>query len=76
MPLERVRSNGYIFQVEMIYLAHLLGFRAREIPIHFADRRWGESKMSFKIQVEAAFRTWLLLWLYRDLHQKRPLASP
>lgn len=76
MPLERVRSNGYIFQVEMIYAAHLLGFRAREIPIHFADRRWGQSKMSFKIQVEAALRTWLLLWLYRDLRQKRPLASP
>ncbi len=76
MPLERVRSNGYIFQVEMIYAAHLLGFRAREIPIHFADRRWGQSKMSLRIQAEAAYRTWLLLWLYRDLRQKRPLASP
>jgi hypothetical protein len=31
--------------------------------------------MSFRIQVEAAFRTWLLLWLYRDLRRKRPLAA-
>ncbi len=75
MPLERVRSNGYVFQVEMIYLAHLLGFRSREIPIHFADRRWGQSKMSLRIQVEAAYRTWLLLWLYRDLRQKRSIAQ-
>lgn len=75
MPLERVRSNGYVFQVEMIYLAHLLGFRSREIPIYFADRRWGQSKMSLRIQVEAAYRTWLLLWLYRDLRQKRPIAQ-
>ncbi len=75
MPLERVRSNGYVFQVEMIYLAHLLGFHSREIPIYFADRRWGQSKMSLRIQVEAAYRTWLLLWLYRDLRQKRSIAQ-
>ncbi|MEN4011726.1 MAG: polyprenol monophosphomannose synthase [Chloroflexota bacterium] len=74
LPLERVRSNGYIFQVEMIYIAHLLGFRSREIPIHFADRRWGQSKMSLRIQIEAAYRTWMLLWQYRDLRQKRAVA--
>jgi len=68
MPLNRVRSNGYAFQVEMTYIAHRLGFRFREIPIHFADRRWGDSKMSFRIQVEAALRVWQLLWEYRDLN--------
>ena len=67
MPLERVRSNGYIFQVEMAYVATHLGFHCKEIPIHFADRRWGQSKMSFRIQYEAALRTWLLLGMYRDL---------
>jgi dolichol-phosphate mannosyltransferase len=70
MPLERIRSNGYIFQVEMAYVATRLGFRCKEIPIHFADRRWGKSKMSFRIQIEAAFRTWVLLGMYRDLDQK------
>ena len=67
MPLDRVRSNGYAFQVEMTYVAHRLGFKYREVPIYFADRRWGDSKMSFQIQVEAAFRVWQLLWEYRDL---------
>lgn len=70
MPLQRVKSNGYVFQVEMGYVAHLLGFKFKEIPIYFADRRWGESKMSFRIQVEAAFRTWKLLGLYKDLRKK------
>lgn len=70
MPLERVRSNGYIFQVEMAFVATRLGFRCTEIPIHFADRRWGRSKMNLRIQVEAAFRTWRLLWQYRDLENK------
>ncbi len=75
MPLERVKSNGYVFQVEMAYLASLLGLRFREIPIYFADRRWGKSKMSFRIQVEAAFRVWLLPGFYTDLRRKRSIAA-
>jgi dolichol-phosphate mannosyltransferase len=67
MPLTRVGSNGYAFQVEMTFIAHSLGFRFSEIPIYFADRRWGDSKMSFQIQVEAAIRVWQLIWVYRDL---------
>ena len=67
IPLGRVRSNGYVFQVEMAYLAHRLGFQFKEIPIYFADRRWGQSKMSFRIQLEAAVRVWQLLFAYRDL---------
>lgn len=67
MPLERVRSNGYVFQVEMGYIAYRLGFKLREIPIYFADRTMGVSKMSFSIQVEAALRVWMLPGLYRDL---------
>ncbi len=67
MPLERVRSNGYVFQVEMAYLANRLGYKFKEIPIYFADRRWGKSKMSFRIQLEAAWRVWLLLGRYKDL---------
>ena len=67
MPLERVRSNGYVFQVEMNYVATRLGFHPTEIPIYFADRRWGKSKMNFRIQVEAALRTWTLIGMYKDL---------
>jgi dolichol-phosphate mannosyltransferase len=67
MPLERIRSNGYVFQVEMAYVAYRLGYRSTEVPIYFADRRLGQSKMSFKIQVEAAVRVWQLPSIYRDL---------
>jgi dolichol-phosphate mannosyltransferase len=67
IPLELVRSNGYAFQVEMTYLAHLKGLTFKEVPIYFADRRWGKSKMSLRIQVEAAVRVWQMLWRYRGL---------
>jgi len=69
MPLDRIRSNGYIFLVEMAYIAYLMGYKITEIPIHFADRRWGKSKMSLKIQLEAAMRIWDVWWHYRDLHK-------
>ncbi|HET7143822.1 MAG TPA: polyprenol monophosphomannose synthase [Anaerolineales bacterium] len=67
MPLERLQSTGYVFLVEMIYLAYCLEFNIAESPIYFADRRSGKSKMSLKIQLEAAFRIWQVLWGYRDL---------
>ena len=67
LPLGRVRSNGYAFQVEMTYLAYRKGFRIQEIPFYFPDREWGRSKMSFQIQFEAALRVWQLLVEYRDL---------
>lgn len=71
MPLERVCSNGYAFQIEMTYIATRLGFRIHEVPIYFADRRWGRSKMSTAIQLEAARRVWQMLWEYRDLAPNR-----
>ena len=69
MPLERIRSNGYIFLVEMAYLAYCLEYQIEEVPIYFADRRWGKSKMSFKIQSEAALRVWQVWWNYRDVRR-------
>jgi dolichol-phosphate mannosyltransferase len=69
LPLERVQSSGYVFLVEMAYLAYCLGLDIKETPIHFADRRWGKSKISFKIQFEAAFRVWYVWWSYRDLRK-------
>lgn len=71
MPLDRVRSTGYIFTVEMVYLAYCLNFKIGEVPIYFADRKWGKSKMSFRIQVEAAIRVWEVLWTNRDLRKRR-----
>jgi dolichol-phosphate mannosyltransferase len=70
MPLDRIRSSGYIFLVEMAYVAYLMGFRIVEVPIHFADRRWGKSKMSLKIQLEAAVRIWDVRYHYRDIHRE------
>ncbi len=70
MPLERIQSNGYIFLVEMIYLAYCLGYRIGEVPIYFADRQMGESKMSLRIQMEGAFRVWQVWWGYRGLRRK------
>jgi len=70
MPFDRIKSGGYIFLVEMAYLAHCLKYRIGEVPIYFADRRWGKSKMSFKIQAEAATRIWSVWWNYRDLRRK------
>lgn len=67
MPLERIKSNGYVFQVETAYVAHRLGCNFKEIPIYFAERRFGKSKMSFRIQMEAALRVWALPTAYRDL---------
>lgn len=58
IPLERVRSNGYAFQIEMSYLAWRKGFRLKEIPIVFTDRVEGQSKMNRKIVREAVWMVW------------------
>jgi dolichol-phosphate mannosyltransferase len=75
MPLERIRSNGYAFQVEMAYVAYRLGYSLSEVPFYFADRQWGNSKMSFNIQVEAARRVWQMLYEYNDLNPSRRVDS-
>ncbi len=60
--LDDVRSNGYAFQIEMSFRAMHKGFRPVEIPIVFADRTEGESKMSGHIVWEAIFMVWRLRW--------------
>jgi dolichol-phosphate mannosyltransferase len=67
IPLDRIRSNGYVFQVEMAYVAQRLGYQITEVPIHFEDRRIGQSKMSLRIQIEAALRVWQVLAMHRGL---------
>ena len=51
--LDRIRSNGYSFQIEMTHTAWKLGFRIVEVPIIFEDRRSGQSKMNPAIVREA-----------------------
>lgn len=65
IDLNRVRSNGYVFQVEMAYLTEKLGYRFLELPIHFEDRRIGHSKMTGPVKLEAALRTWQIRWRHR-----------
>ena len=48
-----LRSQGYVFNIELTYRALLAGFAVEEIPICFRDREEGESKMSLPIAVEA-----------------------
>jgi len=58
--LERIKSNGYAFQIEMSYKAWKKGFRLVEIPIVFLDRQVGTSKMSRHIVYEALLMLWKL----------------
>lgn len=67
MDLDSVRSNGYVFQIEMAYMCQRLGYRVLELPIHFEDRRIGESKMSIPVKLEAALRVWEVWWRHRRL---------
>jgi len=55
IALDTITSNGYSFQIEMTHTAWMKGFRIREIPITFEDRRAGYSKMSTAIAKEAFF---------------------
>jgi dolichol-phosphate mannosyltransferase len=61
--LDRVRTEGYGFQIEMSFRAWKRGFRIKEIPIVFVDRRAGTSKMNRRIIVEAAWLVWKLRFL-------------
>lgn len=62
IDLDRVRSNGYAFQIEMNFLAWRRGFTIIEIPIVFVDRTEGQSKMSKRIVREAVWTVWRLRW--------------
>src|SRR5437867_3025293 len=60
IPLERIASRGYAFQIETTYRALRAGFRVVEVPITFVDREVGHSKMSKAIVLEAVWRVPLL----------------
>ncbi len=73
--LGEIRSNGYSFQVEMAYLCEKFGYRLIEIPIHFEDRRIGQSKLDVPVKIESAWRTWQIRWRYRKLSRRAPTES-
>jgi len=60
IDLGKVKTNGYGFQIEMNFRFWAKGFRVKEIPIVFVDRRNGVSKMNKKIILEAVFLVWKL----------------
>ncbi|MGQ9720647.1 MAG: polyprenol monophosphomannose synthase [Candidatus Jordarchaeum sp.] len=66
LDFDEILSEGYFFQVEILYRILLLGFKGREIPIVFKDREMGESKISVMILFEA------LRNLRRIRHLKKP----
>ena len=76
LDLERIQSSGYVFQVEMVYVALRLGYRVVEIPIHFPDRERGQSKMDAKIAREAARRVFAIRRRHRQLKPGMRRAEP
>lgn len=62
LNLDKVRSNGYSFQIELTHQIWRQGMEVREYPIIFTDRQTGTSKMSLKIVFEAVHRVWGLLF--------------
>ncbi|MBN1992267.1 MAG: polyprenol monophosphomannose synthase [Anaerolineae bacterium] len=65
--LDRITSNGYVFQIEMAFVSEKLNFRILEIPIYFEDRRIGQSKMSWPVKIEAALRVFEIRWRHRNV---------
>ena len=70
IDLNRIRSQGYVFQVEMAYVTERLDYRVLEVPIYFEDRRIGRSKMTLLVKVEAALRVWEVRWRHRHLRPR------
>jgi dolichol-phosphate mannosyltransferase len=60
LPLDRIKSDGYSFQIEMNYHCWKRRMRIKEIPIMFVDRQVGVSKMSKRIIIEAMWMVWAL----------------
>lgn len=60
LPIDRFRSDGYSFLVEMLFVATRLGCRIAEVPITFVERRLGQSKVSAGVLIESALTPWRL----------------
>ena len=62
IDLDAIRFKGYAFQIELKFTAHRLGFKIKEVPVVFVNRRLGTSKMSGGIFGEALFGVMRLRW--------------
>ena len=62
IPLDQVRFKGYGFQIEMKFTAYKMGYKIKEVPVIFVNRREGVSKMSGGIFGEAFFGVMRLRW--------------
>jgi dolichol-phosphate mannosyltransferase len=60
LPLSHIVSDGYAFQVEMLWEARSAGGRIVEVPITFVERREGQSKMSGRVIAESVMLPWRL----------------
>jgi dolichol-phosphate mannosyltransferase len=67
IDLDCIRSNGYVFQVEMAYVSEKVGLGILETPIYFEDRRIGKSKMTVPVKLEAAVRVFEIRWRHRHV---------
>ncbi|HTM04253.1 MAG TPA: polyprenol monophosphomannose synthase [Vicinamibacterales bacterium] len=65
LPLDRIASDGYAFQVETTWHARALGARIQEVPITFVERRQGASKLSGRVIAESALLPWQLSLRHR-----------
>jgi dolichol-phosphate mannosyltransferase len=61
LPLDEIRSDGYSFLVETLFVAARRGARIGEVPITFVERREGASKMSRAVIMESAYTPWRLV---------------
>lgn len=73
IDVDRILSDGYIFQVEMTYVAERLGLRVHELPILFEVRHTGKSKMSLAIKLEAMWRVFQVGQRHRAIRAARPV---
>ncbi|OQX92060.1 MAG: dolichyl-phosphate beta-D-mannosyltransferase [candidate division Zixibacteria bacterium 4484_95] len=62
LNLDKIKSNGYCFQIEMNFYIWRAGFKIKETPIIFIERQMGASKMSKRIVLEAIWGVWHLFF--------------
>ena len=75
LPIDRIRSDGYSFLVEVTFMAAHVGLRIAESPIIFVERRVGASKMSGGVMLESMLTPWKLILRHGRIHSQRPAGS-
>lgn len=73
LDIDAVQSNGYSFQIEVTHRAHQMGFKVKETPIIFVDRKIGSSKMTGQIVSEAMIVVWRIRLSKPARRPKRPM---